>query len=382
MSSDRKRTTVAPGIYRDKFGYSVVVWPKDSEGKQQQLEERFPLTSEVSELTSKRNRWIKALKLEAGAAGPAAESTLKTDLARFIEQLPPDVSHGINKRRTREYFRLSVKPFIGEFGQRPTHLITADDVRRVMAKIVGSGKAAATANKARGALCRMCNVLYPEGPNPTKGVSNYSTVYDDPRGFDMTMLREIIEGMPDIGAARKESERADVNLAKLRLRVMLETGMPPSTLMRIEPQDAFIKELRKLRSVKTKPRRKGKGAKGVNIPLTTEGVEAMCALVEHAAFGGFDQRAVNRCFKRAVARYKTAWMDDNAGERWPLPADIHAYDLRHAFLSELYRRSGNLHAVARVAGHSPKSVHTVTARYTAASVDEVTRTAVDAMNAV
>lgn len=380
MATDkRKRTPVlgaGPGVYEDKFGYGLVVWYHSVQSPELRIKKTGGVTLTAEELRKRREKYFKAFKLEMDGAGATSAGTLAEDVKRYVSMLPPDIAKGPNKRRTRVYFQCCMAPFVTAFSDRETLTLTANDARLTMSKMLENGKAEATVNLSRNALCRLFKVLYPDAKNPTTGVEKYRTDYNDPRGYDMTLLRTIVDSMPDMGAQRKEQgTRGTVNGAKLRMRVMLETGIPPATLMRVRPIDLDLRA----KMVRTSPRRKGKGAKGVNLRLADRAVEAFGEFVTHDLFGPYDQQSVNGCFQRAVQRYKKKWTKEHPGERWPLPADIRSYDVRHSFLSELYRRCRSLDAVANAALHSPGSP--LTKRYTQAAADEVTGAAIDLMNA-
>ena len=66
-----------------------------------------------------------------------------------------------------------------------------------------------------------------------------------------------------------------------------------------------------------------------------------------------------KAFRNAVRNARATRKD--------IPASIRAYDLRHSFLTELYRRTGDIHAVSHLALHSTPAQ---TARYAQSAVKD------------
>lgn len=196
----------------------------------------------------------------------------------------------------------------------------------------------------------------------------------------MDILRAIIDAMPDRGAPQAGQSLEDgtfptLNQAKVRLRVILETGLPPQTLKRVTSDDLDLRT----KTVRTQPRRKGSGAKGRVLPLTDQAVDAWRAFHDAGLYGWYDHRACNRSFTGAVKRYRKAWAAERPGEPCPLPDDLHSYDLRHAMLSNAFRVTGNLKVVGYLAGHTEHSP--LTGRYVQAAVDDVVAEAVQQISA-
>ena len=92
----------------------------------------------------------------------------------------------------------------------------------------------------------------------------------------------------------------------------------------------------------------------------------MREFVDLAAWGEFDSSSLNH-FCRRHAQTLTP------------PQDITPYMLRHSFLTEIYRLTGDQGTTARLAGHAPGSP--VTRVYVGAAVSDVDRAAVAAFQA-
>lgn len=379
-------TRIATGIYQDAHGITIRVRGKDTRP-------RWPLGTPTLDLIKER----KALLDSAGPCLPRT-GTFAEDVEKYLATIPADVKTGIERRRRHSdakrlltHWRDAETTFDGRpvtFGQLPRAAITALMIRAQIARWRSGNPTAkplvkplseATCDKHRSELVTLYNTLNgKEGYNPARAVPKFNPTYDDPRGFDLAVLDRIIESMPDRGKPPKGSRKKDgtiptVNTAKLRLRVMRHCAIPPQTLKRVRPGDINLPS----RMLTVRPRRKGAGAKGRTLPLTTGAVDALRALVTHDLLGWFDQRAVNRAFKRAAANYRRAWKHDHPNDACPVPDDLHAYDLRHAFLSEVYRRRRDKKIVTHLAGQAENSRSSD--RYIQAAVDEVARAAVDAL---
>ena len=218
------------------------------------------------------------------------------------------------------------------------------------------------------------------GYNPVRAVPKFNPTYDDPRGFDLQIMDTILDSMPDRGRPEKGTSLEDgtlnlVNTAKIRLRVMRHCAIPPQTLKRVTASDLDLRA----HTLRIRTRQKGKRATGRVLPLSTAAVTALRAFVAHDLFGWFDQRAVNRAFKRAATQYRIKWKSEHAGVPCPIPEDLHAYDLRHCFLSDVFRKVRDKKTVGYLAGHAENSP--AMDRYVQSAIDEVAKRAVALIDA-
>lgn len=378
-----RRELLITGVYQDCYGIGIPIRGK---------EHRYPLGTPLDELAKARRELLD----EAGPS-PARRGTLAADAPTYLATLPADITSGINRRRRKSDATRLLDHWIEAtvivdgrettLGALPRNAITPLQVKtQLTAWLNHGGKdgkplGEITCNNRRLELSLLYTALNgKEGYNPVRAVPKFGKTYDDPRGFDLAALDAVIELMPNLGRPRKGDKLEDgtyptVNLAKIRLRVMRECGIPPQTLKRVEPHDIRLAA----KELTIRPRRKGKGAKGRVLPLTSAAAKALRAFVDANAFGWFDQRAVNRSFKRAVKRYRAQWALDHPHEPCPVPADLHAYDLRHGFLSDLYRQTKNPKVVSHLAGHAPGSK--LADRYVQSAADDVAKHAVAQLEA-
>lgn len=182
------------------------------------------------------------------------------------------------------------------------------------------------------------------------------------RSVPFETLEKILAAMPDDRYISSGIRRP--SFAKLRVAVILYTGIPPAELMKLRRHDfdpaAAI--------VRMPWRDKGAGTPAHIRQLSPEGIEAFRALDAANAWGPFPEEALTHSFKRAA---RAVCGPDTR---------IRLYDLRHSLGTDLYRRTRDLATVGRLLGHAPGS--TVTARYAMGAHAEVDRAAIEGVAAM
>jgi integrase len=200
------------------------------------------------------------------------------------------------------------------------------------------GIAAATVRKRRTALVSFFRTLDgPQVPNPARASAAPRPPKPEARGLDYPTIERILQAAPECRTKR-------------RLAVLAYTGLPPGLLATVTPIDLNLKA----KTVRLRPRRKGTGVEARTVPLTPDGVKAFAAFHRANAYGAFAVGAVNVSFKRACRRI---------GLVGPT-----LYDLRHSYLTLLYRVTKDLATVARFGLHASLAT---TARYAQAAMKEV-----------
>lgn len=206
---------------------------------------------------------------------------------------------------------------------------------------------AAAVNKRRTALMHLYRTLDGRAArNPVKDTPKFREPAPAPRGIPYPTVRAILAKMPE-------------SKSKARLMVMAYTGIPPAQIAELTEADVDFTA----RTVAVAGRRKGRGTLGRIVPLTADGVRALEAMRREDAWGPFSRTVMARAFTRACKAAK-------AGE------GLRAYDLRHAFGTEVYAKSGDIRATQILMGHStPQLTH----RYTLAAVDPRVQAAIASM---
>lgn len=165
--------------------------------------------------------------------------------------------------------------------------------------------AASSCNKRRTALMHFYTVTNGKsGYNPVRDVPKFEEE-SEPRDQSLWTLYRILALM------RPSQTRA-------RLRVMVWTGWPHAQLKRLKPTHLDLEHAKAF----VTPRRKGKGRKGVWLPLLPGAVRALREFIKEDCFGPFSNSAMHSSFARAVAK-----LNARRGTR----IDAHPYDIRHSF---------------------------------------------------
>jgi integrase len=197
-------------------------------------------------------------------------------------------------------------------------------------------------------------------PNPVKGSTNPKEAKAETRGLNYVAIARALAAMPDYCSVKPGAVKP-LSRAKLCAHVVAYTGLPPGILNAVARHDLSLVDA----TVRVVPRTKGGGVEARTLPLTAEGLAAFQAFHRANAYGRVPKN-LNASFKRGCQR---AGLD---------PKAVRLYDLRHSFLSQVYRATRDLATVARLGVHAEGSV--VTARYARGANAEVDLAAVAAFD--
>lgn len=334
-----KRLKLDTGIYQDDIGFSLCVKIHGT-----QFEKRCQGQPDQA----LRQRWI----AELTAQMPGSDvGTLAGDIKAYLLTF-----HG----RRKEDARINLAPWIEALGDRTRHTITSMDLRAVLSRWQ-KDCAASTVNHRRQELLNVYKAVNGKaGANPVRDTPRVPERREEPRGIPPAIVRLILAELPP-------------GKTRLRLNVLAATGLPHIQIGRLHARDFHQTE----RTLYVRPRRKGDGVAGRTIPLTSAATLAISALLRANATGRFSNSSVHKIFKKAVKRARAKWQKAHRRQAWPAPENLHPYDLRHAFLTEAYRRTRDLRAVAELGLHSDMRT---TQRYAEAAVSETARAAIEAMD--
>lgn len=335
----RTRTRIATGIYRDKFGIAIKIsvhgtpreFRKDSNGLPYKDRSRDWLIREKKRREVEQEQ-ITDRKIEKGRLFAA-------DVDRYLRT----VSSPSHLSDLTTIFKLYWTP---AFGDRERNDVTELEVQEVFA---GIRKRPSTLNHIRHALGAFYKAMNgPTGYNPARVLRKVREEYHDARALPYDMIATLFDHMQDCPS-------------KARLMVMAYTGLPQSLIAQIEPHDLKLEA----RTLYVRPRRKGAGVKGRTVPLSDAGVAALTFFQKMRAFGTFQNKQLQQVFKGAVTKSEAS-----------VPPGTRPYDLRHSFLTEVYRQTGDLRAVAELGMHTTLEQ---TARYATGAVSERATKAVAAL---
>lgn len=332
----KSRSTVEENIYKDNHGYEIIVTRKG-----RRVEKRYPKHTTVRTLCAHRDRIIHDLEQKAKQAAPG---TLNADVEQYLRTLP---TGRMKDDRARE-----LQPWLDKFGAFQRSEITPQMTREALASW---GKAPSTQNHRRQALKAVYKTL--DGPTAITPVD------DVKRAMERKEIRAI---SPRVVAAILRQLEPSKTAA--RIKVLARTGLPHAQIARLQPHDVNLTA----RTIHVTPRRKGAGTRARTLPLTHAAVRAFRLMARFDAWGTFSRHSLYKSFKLAVTKAKQTWPGV-----WPAPENIRPYDLRHAFLTEVYRRTKDLRATAELGLHSDLGT---TARYAESAVSATASAARDAMD--
>jgi integrase len=355
-----KRVRLATGIFSDPWGVSVIVRGK---------EHRYPLGTPLEQLRRDRRELV-----DAAGAAPARRGTLAAAVKTYLETIPEGSS------RRRDVTTMLQHWLDAGLGHLALDAVKPIDIRTQLA--AWPKFSPKTKNDLRQVLGAVYNVVNGRsGYNPVRDVPRQKVRYDEPRGMSLELAERILQAIPDRGrpTGAGKGTRPKVNLSKLRLTVMVYTGLSQAMLKRVQPRDFDPRA----KTLFVRPRQKGHGVDAATVPLIDEAVRAFKALAQAKAWGAFSTRSLAKVWNGSVTRTKVAWEAAEAKKRtpkpWPLVNDARPYDLRHTFGTLILAETGDLEATAMLLRHAGLQQ---TRRYAQAAAQLRARRATLAVNSV
>ena len=337
----RKRKRIARCVYSDQWGLSATVKVNGV-----QRERRFAKETALRTIREWQDETRVALR-SLEVRGP--RSDFEADARRYLDAVQRMPSYGERHR--------DVGFWIAEFAGRDRATITFKEIWGVLRGWEREGYAASTLNHRRGALMHLWSTLDgKQADNPVARIPRYKEPRAEPRGLSWADVDRILAAMPDVGQALSGQTRDDGSKTKARLAVIAFTGLTQAQLKQLRPQDVFWRES----AIQAPGRHKGRGASAQVLPVTRRGLEALARFAHLDCWGTFSNASLNQSFKRACAK---------VGLR-----EKRAYDLRHTFGTEMYRRTHDPLVVQQLMLHRSSET---TRRYILGAVPELLQRAVD-----
>jgi site-specific recombinase XerC len=289
---------------------------------------------------------VAARHLLLGHAGIQSTKDLEQRTS-FAAEVTTFANTFASKNRKRDVLSL-MQHWIGVFGDRQRRTLTTVEIDKQLA--LWAAKPESTRYHLRQVLSQMFRKL--DGKNAANPVAEVNAIkprYDAPRALPYDLIEEIIGEMGDTDS-------------KVRARLMAYTGLPQAQIKKMHPTHVnFIRW-----TYQVKARRKGGGAPAVMLPMilpTTK--KAFQAFAERGCWGPFSSSSYAKRWREACDIVQARWKKD--GKMWPVDFDPRAYDLRHSFLTEIFRVTGDLNTVHELAQHATMDQ---TKRYMQGAVSE------------
>jgi integrase len=265
---------------------------------------------------------------------------LVDDVADYLDMIPT--------LATFKWRKADLTIWLGAFG--PTRIrksITAGEIRAQLEKWRKEGYAPSTVNHCRTALMSLWTTLDGKSAtNPARDVPRFPEDQGPPRSLSLGAVAAVLDKMPP-------------SPTRARIELMRRTGWPHAQIARLEPGDIRWDD-----AVYVKPRRKGKGAAGVWLPLLPEAWTALREFKRLGCWGSFSTSSMRKSFRLAAGKVAA---DKEIPEliRAEL-ANVTPYQLRHSFLTLVASITQDDRAVMVLAQHADiRQTH----RYTQATAD-------------
>lgn len=228
--------------------------------------------------------------------------------------------------------RRDMRLWASVFRGKTRNEITPLEIRTQLAIWRTSGYEPSTCNKRRTALMSFYTKLNGRsGFNPVRDVEPFpEDTADEPRAQHPVTIYRVLALM---GPSK----------TRARLRVILTTGWPHAQVRKLRPEHLDFARARAW----VTPRRKGKGHKGVWLPLLPAAITALRAFHQADAYGAFSHSSMYTSFQRAVRKLNARRATHNLP-----PLRIRPYDLRHTFGTWLAHRITDERAIQELMLHS------------------------------
>jgi len=269
--------------------------------------------------------WLLKTELKFGRSRTARTGKLKDDAQVYLAAVASMHTYAQRKQH--------IDDWVAVLGEEYRDRITPDMIATQLARWQEHGW-----NKRRTALMHLYSVLDGKTErNPVRDVPRVKEAALAPKAIPYQIIRAIFAAMPS-------------SRSKAHLMVLAYTGIPPGMIAELQPGDVDLKA----GTVALPGRKKGAGTQGRILPLTPDAIRSFRLMAREDAYCRISRTVLRRVLQRAAK--KATGM-----------AQFTPYDLRHAFGTEVYRRSGDIRATQVLMGHSSPSL---THRYTLAAVDQ------------
>ena len=303
----RRRVRVAEGIYRDRHGLAATV---KVNGVQREI--RFPPGTPLKTIRARRD----ALRASLRTRPAGARQTLAHDAARYLQQIGGDLVSIADRRH-------HVGLWLQRFGhlrtlELPPHTGALNDQLRQWRET----HSASACNHRRDTLTNLVKVLYGRrAAADFVDLVRFAPPPPRPRWIERGHIAEVLAHL------------TPGSKTVVRLRLMHWTGMRPSQMARLQPDDFRLDEPTPFVAV---PR--GKGGRLAAIPLVGDGLEAARAFIAIRAYGRWSCPSANKALERAARK---------AGR-----PTFTVYQIRHAFATGLRRTGSDVADIQDLYGHT------------------------------
>jgi integrase len=306
------RTKIAEGIWKDKYGYSVL-W----RDRGRQREKRFPLDTPLPNLKAFRQRQEKM----AMPAAAVDQSGVRT--GSFVR----DVVRYLRSRKGRPSYkadRSHLRPWAKRFGRFSRHAITRDKIAEALAD--WHDKSPRELRHRVNVLRQVFNLL--DGPdvrNPCEGVKQPTIAKTRPKGVPDEIIQTVALNLVE------QERKGRLRDAKTRARfaVLASCGKRPCQVMRAR-RNLDVNFTTRIWDVEP-----AKNSHGGPLYLNDEMLAAWKLFDEADAWGDYDPVSFAKTLRR------NGW-----------PAGVRPYNMRHQTLQTMSNEGVDFGAIQQAAGHA------------------------------
>ena len=305
--SSRRRIRVAEGVYKDRHGLAATV---KVNGVQREI--RFSPDTPLKTIRARRD----TLRASLRTLAVGERHTLAHDAERYLRHVGGEL---VSISDRSHHIGLWVERF-GHLRtlELPLHMAALNDQLRRWRET----RSASACNHRRDALTNLVKVLHGRrAAADFVDLVRFAPPPPRPRWLERTHIADVL------GHLTPGSRTV------VRLRLMHWTGMRPSQMARLQPEDFRLDEPTPFVVV---PR--GKGGRLAAIPLVGEGLSAALDFMEIRAYGRWSCPSANKALERAARK---------AGR---LPFTV--YQIRHAFATGLRRTGSDVADIQDLYGHT------------------------------
>jgi integrase/recombinase XerD len=315
------QAVLAPGIYlMDNGTHRAVARVGDRKTGPRPRERRFPSGTALRVM----RRWQEEQRSELRRKDlRPVRGTLAAAIPNYLDRMRGQLLHPADRK-------YEIEAWLPAFGHRRRDGIEDHELEQQVRDWQANGVAASTIRHRLSALSKLYKEL--DGKRAYNPVAAVERPAEPRPGANALPLERVIRVFDAMATRVKRNNRGWQTLA--RLRVIAETGMRHSQVMRLEPTDIWLDHQPPVVAVN----RPGKGGKPHWKPLTERAVDAFRLFVDKKAFGRFSQSSLYKSWKLAC---------EDAGVPFFNP-----YRLRHTWATTLRAGGLDLADVQELIGHT------------------------------
>jgi len=315
------KSVLALGVYQmDNGTHRVVARVGDRKTGPRPKEKRFPAGTALRVMKKWQEDQRSELRRESLRP---VRGTLAADIPFYLERMQGQLQHPADRKH-------EIEAWLPTFGQRRRDTIKEHEIEQQIREWQRKSVAASTIRHRLSALSKLYKEL--DGRQAYNPVSTVKRPTEPRPGPNAVPIEHVVKVFDALEARVHRNGRGWKTLA--RLRVMAETGMRHSQVMRLQPTDLWLDSEPPLVAVNAP----GKSGKPHWKPLSVRGVEAFRLFIEKDAFGEFSQSSI----------YKS-WMLACSDADVPF---FNPYRLRHTWATTLRAGGLDLADVQELVGHT------------------------------